>query len=186
MRRFSRRGPLIKVRLTEYETSLLEQLIDDFASLLGGDEPQAIVDVDPFVRWQAEFDAPELDSADPVITRLFPDAYPQDAEASQEFRRFTQARQRDDRLEQAELAMSALRDTDGGRHPLQVRAIEVDQWLKLLTALRLALAARLGIERPQDADALDALPEEDPRSLIYRIYEWLAFLSEGILGQAGH
>ena len=76
--------------------------------------------------------------------------------------------------------------TDGGRHPLQVRAIEADHWLKLLTALRLALAARLGIERPQDADALDALPEEDPRSLIYRIYEWLAFLSEGILGQAGH
>ena len=43
MRRFSRRGPLIKVRLTEYETSLLEQLIDDFAVVFSLNPKQVLV-----------------------------------------------------------------------------------------------------------------------------------------------
>lgn len=185
MRGFSRRGPLIRVRLTEYEAALLESLIDDFAGLLGSDEPRAVKHPDPFERWQAELTASTtLDPDDPVIARLFPDAYPGDAEASQEFRRFTAARQRDDRLEQAELALAALRETDGGRRPLQVRVIELDQWLKVLTGLRLSLAVRLGIEKAQDADELDALPDDDPRSFPYRLYEWLAYLSEGLLTQA--
>ncbi|MBI5027699.1 MAG: DUF2017 family protein, partial [Actinobacteria bacterium] len=117
-----------------------------------------------------------------VIARLFPDAYPEDPGASADFRRFTQARQRDTRLAEAEIVLTALRDSDGGRHPVQVRVIELDAWLKTLTALRLSLAVRLGIETPADAEELDALDEDDPRSYIYRVYEWIAYLTENLLG----
>lgn len=183
MKAFARKGPFIRVRLTEYEATLLESLLDQLTGLLGVDElPQAADD--PFARWQAEFsETGQLDDSDPVIERLFPAAYRDDPAASAEFRRFTQARQRQSRIDQAEIVMTALRDSDGGHKPVQVRVVEVDQWLKALTAVRLSLAVRLGIEDAADADALDALEDDDPRSYVYRVYEWLGYLSEGLLSQ---
>lgn len=183
MRPFVRKGPVIRLKLTEYEATLLESLLDQLTGLLEGDREPLPVD-DQFARWQAEFsETGQLDHSDPVIGRLFPDAYPGDPAATAEFRRFTQARQRQDRLDHAETVMAALRDSDGGRRPVQVRVIEIDLWLKALTALRLSLAVRLGIERAEDADELDQLPDEDPRSYVYRVYEWIGYLSEGLLSQ---
>jgi hypothetical protein len=182
MRDFRRSGPSILMRLTDYEATLLESLVEQLAGLLEGEGEQPAED-DSFARWQAELSGSDLlDQSDPVIGRLFPDAYAGDAHASEEFRRLTQARQRGDRLGQAEVVLSALRDSDAGKHPVQVRVIELDTWLKTLTALRLSLAVRLGIETPADADELDSLPEDDPRSYIYRVYEWIAYLSENLLG----
>nr|WP_300143496.1 DUF2017 family protein [Propionicimonas sp.] len=182
MRDFRRSGPSILMRLTDYEATLLESLVEQLAGLLEGEgEPPA--EDDSFARWQAELSGSDLlDRSDPVIGRLFPDAYAGDAQASEEFRRLTQAKQRGDRLGQAEVVLSALRDSDAGKHPVQVRVIELDTWLKTLTALRLSLAVRLGIETPADAEELDALGEDDPRSYIYRVYEWIAYLSENLLG----
>lgn len=183
MKDFVRKGPVIRVRLTGYEATLLESLLDQLSGLLEDDAAQPIDD-DPFARWQAEFsETGLLDDSDPVIRRLFPAAYPDDPAAAAEFRRFTQARQRQQRIDQAEVVMSALRDSEGGKHPVQVRVIEIDQWLKALGALRLSLAVRLGIERVEDAEELEALGEDDPRSYIYRVYEWLGYLSERLLDQ---
>lgn len=182
MKRFRRSGPVISMKLGDYEATLLESLVEQFAGLLEADVGPA-ADGDPFVRWQAELSGDDpLDHSDPVINRLFPDAYAGDAEASAEFRRLTQARQRLERLEAAEVVLSALRDSDAGRHPVQVRVIELDTWLRTLTAVRLSLAVRLGIETADDAEELDQLPEDDPRSYLYRIYEWIAFLTESLLG----
>ena len=176
-----RKGPVIKLRLTEYEATLLESLMDQLSGLLAGEDGPVVAD-DPFERWQAEFsDSEALDRSDPVIERLFPQAYPGDAAASAEFRRFTQARQRQARVDQAELVMDALRASDGGRRPVQVRVVELDLWLKALTALRLSLAVRLGIETAEDADLLDALDDDDPRGYTYRVYEWLGYLTESLL-----
>ena len=182
MRGFRRSGPTISMKLTDYEATLLESLVEQFAGLLEADGEPAVPE-EGFERWQAELDEPEpLDRSDPVIRRLFPDAYAEDAGASDEFRRLTQARQRADRLGQAEVVLSALRDSEAGKHPVQVRVIELDTWLKTLTAVRLSLAVRLGIRTSDDADDLDALGEDDPRSYIYRVYEWIAYLSESLLG----
>ena len=179
-----RKGPIIKLRLTEYEATLLESLLDQLSELLAGDAEPVVAD-DPFERWQAEFSETEpLDRDDPVIERLFPQAYRDDPKASAEFRRFTEARKRQARVDQAELVMDALRASDGGRRPVQVRVVEVDQWLKALTALRLSLAVRLGIETAEDADTLDALGDTDPRGYTYRVYEWLGYLTEGLLSHA--
>ncbi len=182
MREFKRSGPVILMRLTDYEATLLESLVEQFAGLLEADD-QPVDGGDSFARWQAELSGSAgLDHSDPVISRLFPDAYADDADASAEFRRLTQARQRTDRLGEAEVVMSALRDSEAGAHPVQVRVIELDAWLKTLTAVRLSLAVRLGIETTADADELDALPEDDPRSYIYRVYEWIAYLTENLIG----
>ncbi|MGV8909519.1 MAG: DUF2017 family protein [Propionicimonas sp.] len=182
MKDFKRSGPSILMRLTDYEATLLESLVEQYTGLLEADEPQPDAG-DSFARWQAELSgADPLDHTDPVVNRLFPDAYPQDAAASGEFRRLTQARQRSTRLGEAEVVMSALRDCDAGKHPVQVRVIELDSWLKTLTGVRLSLAVRLGISTPEDAEELDALPEDEPRSYVYRVYEWIAYLTENLLG----
>lgn len=181
MRDFKRSGSLIKMKLSDYEAALLESLVEQLAELLATDigvESSS----DPFERWQAEMEETEpLDRTDPAIVRLFPDAYADDPIASSEFRRLTQSKQRSDRQQQADVVLSALADCDGGAHPVQVRLLELDDWLKTLTAVRLSLAARLGIETAEDAAELDALPEEDPRSFVYRVYEWIAYLSENLL-----
>jgi len=78
--------------------------------------------------------------------------------------------------------LSALRDSEAGKHPVQVRVIELDSWLKTFTAVRLALSVRLGIETAGDVDDLEALDDDDPRSYIFRVYEWLALLTDGLLG----
>jgi hypothetical protein len=182
MRVFRRSGPAILMKLTDYEATLLESLVEQFAGLLESDGEMP-PEGDSFARWQAELSTDDpLDHSDPVIGRLFPDAYAGDPAASEEFRRLTQAKQRTDRLEQAEVVLSALRDCEAGRHPVQVRVIELDTWLKTFTAVRLSLAVRLGIGTADDLDDLDALDEDDPRSYIYRVYEWIASLTEGLLG----
>ena len=181
MRGFRRSGPLITMKLTDYEVTLLESLVEQFAGLLEADGDP--VPEDPFDRWQAELDEPEpLDRSDPVIRRLFPDAYGSDEAASEEFRRLTQARQRTERLGQVEVVLTALQDSEAGKHPVQVRVIELDTWLKTLTAVRLALSVRLGITTADDIEDLGARGEDDPRSYIYRVYEWIAYLSESLLG----
>jgi len=182
MRDFKRSGPMIRMKLTDYEATLLESLVEQYTGLMEAEERQPEAG-DSFARWQAELSRNDpLDHSDPVINRLFPDAYPQDREASDEFRRLTQARQRSNRLGEAEAVLSALRDTDGGRHPVQVRVIELDSWLKTLNGVRLSLAVRLGIGTPDDAEELDALPDDDPRAYVYRVYEWIAYLVENLLG----
>jgi hypothetical protein len=182
MRGFKRAGSMITVRITDYETALLESLIDQLMGLLEAEDELDSGSGDPFERWQAELaDDDPLDRTDPVITRLFPDAYPENPVASTEFRRLTQAKQRSDRQRQAEVVLSALADSEAGKHRVQVRLIELDDWLKTLTAIRLSLAVRLGIQTADDLEELDALPDDDPRAYVYRVYEWIAYLSEGLL-----
>lgn len=182
MRDFKRSGSMIRMRLTDYESALLESLVDQLLGLLEADEG-TFDSGDPFDRWQAELSDDEpLDHSDPVIARLFPDAYPHDPAASKEFRRLTQAKQRGDRQRQAEVVLAGLSDSEAGKHPVQIRLIELDDWLKTLTALRLSLAVRLEIHTPDDAVEMDGLDEDDPRSYVYRVYEWLAYLSESLIG----
>jgi hypothetical protein len=181
MKGFKRKGSMIHMRLTDYQTALLESLIDQLLGLLEADSQAP--SGDPFERWQAEMETLEpLDRSDPVITRLFPDAYPDDPVASAELRRLTQFKQRGDRQRQADVVLSALADSEAGKYPVQVRVIDLDDWLKLLTAVRLSLAVRLGIQTTADAEALDALPEDDPQAFIYGVYEWIAYLSENLVG----
>ena len=69
MRDFTRSGPTILMKLTDYEATLLESLVEQFCGLLETDAEYPDSN-DPFVRWQAELDGAEpLDRSDPVITR---------------------------------------------------------------------------------------------------------------------
>lgn len=119
-------------------------------------------------------------SSDPVIQRLFPNPYPDDPQAGFDFQRFTRTVQLDDKVDAARIMLADLEEIqDEGR--CAVCTTHSAGWLKTLTNLRLALAVRLGIRDADDADAINELPDDDPRSWTFSIYEWLGWVQESLL-----
>lgn len=171
---------------------LLELLLEDSPGATGpgtrridGDGQGLSAEEDIFARLEREM-APRGDyfedepSLDPVLQRLFPDPYPDDPEASHDFQRFTHAAQLDDKVSAARLMLSDLSTIcDQGR--CAVPDAHTTAWLKSLTNVRLALAVRLDIKDAEDADRAAELPDDDPRSWVYAIYEWLGWVQESLL-----
>lgn len=185
MRRFKRRGEAITTKFSEYEIEMLTSLVVQLDELLSDGAPEQPVSDDPFELWAADLqtdpDAPEI-SDDPVLQRLFPNPYPHDAEASSDFRRFTERDQRQRKITDARVVADALAATDGGRHAVVISLDQAPSWLKTLAALRLSLATRLGIDDEEAMADLAALPDEDPRALMYSVFEWLGFAQETLVG----
>lgn len=190
MKPFKRRGKTLSARLSADEVSIVTSLVNQLVELLEDSAPVQEVEQaasagdDPFAMWEADLsaepDEPET-SSDPVVQRLFPTAYPHDPAAASDFRRFTERDQRQRKLADAARVLDDLSATDGGADPLKLPVSAVTPWLKTLTALRLSVAARLGITDPESAAELEALVEDDPRAFMYSVYEWLGFAQESLL-----
>lgn len=114
---------------------------------------------------------------DPVLARLLPDAYADDAEAAGDFRRFTEQELRDGKAAAARTVLATLPE-DGGR--IRLSDEEGQVWLRALNDVRLALGVRLSITEDFDARAADLDPA-DPRSAYMWIYDWLTFLQETLV-----
>lgn len=119
--------------------------------------------------------APENTIADPALGRLLPDAYPDDPEASAEFRRFTAPGLADRKEASARTVMETLAAAPGGgRVEVVLDEAQATAWLRTITDLRLVLAARLGIR--EDGDEGDV---HDESSAMQRaVYDWLAGVQE--------
>jgi len=123
-----------------------------------------------------------------VLARLFPTAYPDDAEAAGEFRRFTEGTLRDNKARAAVRIIEALEEA-GLPPELDDESLMVDVeldkgdavgWMKSFTDIRLALATRLGVEEG-DEDYWMSLPDDDPRAHVYDIYQWVGYLQETLV-----
>ena len=111
------------------------------------------------------------DGSDPVMQRLLPDAYPDDAEASGEFRRFTSSGLLERKVANANQLMGTVAAI-GDRGELTLAADEAVRWLTTLTDIRLALASRLGIES-DDQQSDDAV--------LQNLYDWLGFVQNALV-----
>lgn len=181
MRAFTRDGEVLTAELEEFEVALLASLCEQLQQLLGGAEQPDLRGLDPFERLAAEHSASvELDRSDPLIRRLFPDAYG-DAEADAEYRRLTVDAARGQRVGDAGIVLGDLVATGEGEADLRIPAEHVDAWLKTVNALRLSLAVRLEITDAASADALARLSARDPRMPLVDIYDWMGFVLESLL-----
>ncbi|WP_345750421.1 DUF2017 family protein [Microbacterium rhizophilus] len=120
---------------------------------------------------------------DPAIERLTPDVYPEDPDASREFRAVTRADLLRRRAQDARVVLDGLAGIDQAGDDLapvevSLAAEQVEAWLRTLAAVRLVIASRLGIV---DEDEDRAGPDEDPR---YGVYEWLGYRLEGLVQAA--
>lgn len=197
MHAFRRRHGELTCTLEDAELTILSSLARQFVELLTSDAMPPMCsdaldvdskrsDEDILGELERELNEPTEpnfctnSAVDPVLRRLFPDAYRDDSAASAEFRRFSQADQRDEKLNSAVVVIADLNQV--GRDRRCVVADEhVEDWLKTLTALRLALSVRLGIASAADQDRLAELPDSDPSTSVFSIYEWLGWVQESLL-----
>lgn len=103
---------------------------------------------------------PELDDT-PLLTRLFPDAYQEDADAAAEFRRYTRE---DIELRKIGAAERLAETATAGTVVLDTETTAT--WARSLTDLRMMVGTRLGIEDDED----------EPEGPLADIYHWLGEL----------
>ncbi|MEU8027380.1 DUF2017 domain-containing protein [Streptomyces sp. NPDC049099] len=182
------------VALDDVEISIIRSLAVQLLELIGPG-PGADAPKDPLAELFAE--GPSEPPADPVLRRLFPDAYSDPEEApgspaeaeerrshSAEFRRYTENDLRAGKRENALAvirALNALAPVDEGGAVLKLTPEESRQWLGALNDLRLAIGARLEITDEDDTDLLYGLPDEDPRKPMVMAYLWLGGLQETLV-----
>ncbi|MCJ1673512.1 MULTISPECIES: DUF2017 domain-containing protein [unclassified Rathayibacter] len=123
---------------------------------------------------------------DPALARLLPDAYRDDDEAAAEFRRFTAPDLAGRKMDDARAITAALDAGEGSGHArvfaglgevaVRLEPPQALSWLRGLTDMRLALAARLGI-----VDTDDVEPDGETGQAIRAVYDWLGSVQDGLV-----
>ena len=152
------------------EAPVLRGLLEQLAEMVTPTEP---LDDDPLAAMLgigSQTSAPE----DPVLARLFPDAYRDDEEKAVEFRRYTEHSLREAKHANARMALATL-DGPGTEHRLTDE--EVQAWLGSLNDLRLALGTKLDVTEDWHEQAAD-LDRDDPALVLFSVYDWLSMLQE--------
>lgn len=161
----------VQIIMEEIEIRILQDLA---AQLLNLTTPEVSdIESDPLAQ-MVGIDTHATKPTDPVLSRLYPDAYPEDPEASLEFRRFTERSLRDASTERAERLLDMI---SAGRE----LELMNDQWKDMvgfLNDLRLALGTRLEITKSIESQELD---DNDPRAALFDLYGWLTWMQEMII-----
>ena len=150
MRPFERTGEMVTASFTALEIELLGDLASQVVDLLD--------------------DAP---ANDPAVARLLPDAYREDEEAAEEFRRFTEHGLTDRKIANARVVIRSLEA--GGE--VELDAPGQQAWLRTLSDIRLIIASRLGIETDDD----HGRNESDDDLMMRDIYDWLASVQGSLI-----
>ncbi|MEV4256309.1 DUF2017 domain-containing protein [Spirillospora sp. NPDC049652] len=183
----------VRIRFEPEEAALVRTLMEQLLDLLG--EPPGADDELAAVGITDRASVPD----DPVLARLFPDAYRDDGEAAGEFRRYTEMGLRDGKREAAGIVLAGLADAFGGTPPggrsersggrsersgrsgeVELSTEHAQAWLRSLNDVRLALGTRLDISEEwyEEAERLDP---SDPRMPMYAAYDWLTMLQESLV-----
>ncbi len=182
-----RRGGGAVATFSGFEADLLRSLASQLVELLRN-EVAAPTGTDDPLEELLDFTGPTTEPDDPVLARLFPSAYPDDEEAAGEFRRFTEGSLRDLKAGAAVALIETLEDAglppelteDGLTVDVELVTPDAVTWMKSFTDIRLALATRLGVEEG-DEEYWYSLSDEDPRSHVHDIYEWVGYLQETLV-----
>lgn len=169
----------LRIVLEPDEAAMLNQLLTQLARLLQSHSSTQL-DPDPLFA-SLEVGGSSERPEDPALGRLFPDAY-EGHDESAEFRRVTEQGLLNRKLQDALEVMTAL---GIGNDPFSEDSVEVEippdslmVWARTLTALRLAIAARIGLERAADHSLLAA--EESTQGSVL-VFDWLAAILESLM-----
>jgi hypothetical protein len=172
------------------QAGIIRTLVGQVAELLGRGEDataeEATAGEDPL---EGSWDSPEEFAAmlglststdapeDPVLARLLPDGYRDDAEAAGDFRRYTEQDLRSGKVAAARTVLATL--PEGGGH-IQLSADDAQAWLRAINDVRLALGVRLSITEDFQ-ERMGQLEPDDPRSAYFWVYDWLTYLQETLV-----
>jgi hypothetical protein len=191
-----RRGGLLAT-FEPGEAQVIASLASQVVELLRDRNGESASDPDPLAGELGLSGGPSLPPDDPVLQRLLPDAYRDDAGESAEFRRFTERSLTSAKVANAEALLASLRDAGldetkvddedvEDQEPLEVEldAEAVQAWLRTLTDVRLSLAVRLGIESDEDMMLLHQ-SEDEAVIAMTELYDWLGYVQETLVSALG-
>lgn len=168
----SARGGRVRLRIGTEEAAVVRLLVGQLLDLIGeAGEPEPYEGM-PDLRLSENTSAPD----DPVLARLFPDAYREDQDASAEFRRYTEGGLRETKRVAARTVLETL--GEGGEVLLDRE--QAQAWLRALNDLRLALGVRLDITE-ETLDQMRTFDWDDPRNAGYAAYDWLTYMQESLV-----
>ena len=143
----------LTLHLEEHEAGLLRQLVDETRTLLEADVPRQ----------------------DPVIARLFPDAY-DDAEQAQTYQEMVGGELRAEKLRALRQVSESLGPS--GRADVALNDELTTAWLAWLTDVRLAVGTRLDVTEETMGAEVDP---ESPDAPAYEVLHWLGWIQESII-----
>jgi uncharacterized protein DUF2017 len=189
---FRRTSGGVSARFTPAQASIVRSLVGQIAELIGGEDAADGPDIqagaaavgeaqDPFGPDEMAAilgqDSPAELPDDPVLARLFPDAYREDPGAAGDFRRYTEPGLRDGKVAAARTVLATL-PGKGGR--VRLSQVDGEVWLRALNDVRLALGIRLGITEDYEHE-MRSVSADDPRAAYLQVYDWLTFLQETLV-----
>ena len=166
----------ITLRLESVEVVILTDLVQQILALV---EPGEVADADPLAA-MVGIDDSAIESDDPAVQRLFPNAYPDDDAASSDFRRFTERSLREGKVARAQMVLEGLEQLAAHDGRSEVEVDEARAWLGVLNDLRLVLAARLGVD-DDEGQWRAAVSGDDEAEQGAMLYDWLTWLQDGLV-----
>lgn len=149
----------ILLNLEDYERNVLTDLFTQLSDLLEVEPATS----DPLAALVGPIGTGEIPE-DPAVARLFPDAYRDDEQSSQDFRRFTEGELRVSKHARVTQALASI------AQPAQDYVLDKAQalaWLGALNDARLVFAVRIGVDEDFDHDS------DDPSAMVYGWLTWL-------------
>ena len=165
-------GEQIVIHVETIEVKVLGDLATQLLDITSPDS-EVVKNEDPLAALIG-IDSQAAKPTDPISTRLFPDAYPDDPDASMEFRRFTERSLRDTNVTRAKRVLADLE----GRTKLTLNPDQWQQWVGFLNSLRLALGTRLEIDQESWTEERS---ESDPFYQLHELYNWLTWMQETLI-----
>lgn len=174
----------LRMVLQPDEAAMLDQLVTQLLQLLQSHSSMAL-DADPLFA-SLEVGGSESKPEDPALARLFPDAYEESDDADR-FRRVSEQGMLNRKVQDALAVTSAIGlggdpfaalGDDDLEIEVDIAFDELPTWARTLTALRLAIAARIGLEREADHARLEA--DDEARSTVL-VFDWLAAILDAVM-----
>jgi hypothetical protein len=179
----------VTARFGAGQASIVRSLVSQVIELVTGESPdeeqppgkeEADEKPDDLAAQLGLSDNAELPE-DPILARLLPDAYADDAEASAEFRRYTEVSLRSVKVAAAQTVLATL-PADGGK--VRLNEHDAQAWLRALNDVRLSLGVVLGVTDDFEEQVGNLAPD-DPRAAYIGVYQWLAYLQESLVESLG-
>ena len=162
----------VVLRVDDVERGLLMSVARQVMDLVQPAEVSP--DQDPLAAQLGWIDGDVGISDDPAVARLLPDAY-DDPDDARDFRRFTENDLRQSKMQHALTVVEEIE-----RSGEKVSVTSTDSWLRLLNDARIAIGTRIQISE-NNHEELAGLPDDDPRSGLFHVYDWLTFLQESLV-----
>ncbi|HEX4830805.1 MAG TPA: DUF2017 domain-containing protein [Trebonia sp.] len=168
----------VRTWLSDGEAELLRACVTATIDLMAGDRkdrPRRTI-IDDLEELFAAGPDPQVPS-DPVLARLLPEGYRDDADKAGEFRKYTESTLREAKKYFAQTVLDTLPERGGA---VRLTADQARDWLRAINDVRLALGVRLKVTEEFE-DQLAALDPEDPRVADFTAYGWLGAVLDSLL-----